>query len=475
MVSSLIRLALEALVAGPRSAQGVAAEIAGYGSQQIPAGAADLSAQAAETGYSVQNGTAVIRVRGALTKYRNIYEQPTGLRSYESIGLAVDAAIVDPKVKRVVLDIDSGGGTIAGAKELSDLLIRARCRKPLATWINGQMSGGAYWIGSAGQRIGAPRTGILGGLGLAFAHFDYSGRAEKLGVKITHLCAGKFKTAGNNMEPLSTESKSYLESRLATLHHIMTEDVRRNLGVGSGAIREIEDGREFVADDALGLGLITQISSDIQSFIVSLETLKEPALAVSVSASLPPAAGCKPAVADIAKLIADLANGAPAAPVNAMGDNGPGRGPVAVSPRPLSSSPNKGQGGTMTQADMVKVMVAAANSGVASSVSGNRYGMTAEQATLSKKLADLANGAPAAPVNAMGDNGSGRGPVAVGPRPLSSSPNKGQSGTMTQADMVKVMVAAANSVSENKYGLTAEQKSIVRMITDFANAAPALP
>ncbi|WP_366523531.1 hypothetical protein [uncultured Sulfitobacter sp.] len=76
--------------------------------------------------YAVIDGIAVIEIAGTLVHCGAWIGQSSGLTSYEGIAAQIDAAIEDPAVLGIALDIDSFGGEVAGAFDLADR-IRAAC------------------------------------------------------------------------------------------------------------------------------------------------------------------------------------------------------------------------------------------------------------------------------------------------------------------------------------------------------------
>ena len=222
--------------------------------------------------YTVTNGTALVPVRGVLRKAADPVLEYLGFYSttYGAVKEAFDAALADPKVNRVCMVIDSPGGMVAGAKELCDHIYAARGTKPVIAYADGRMCSAAYWIGSAADAIYAPRTAEIGSIGIIATHVDFSGADEKAGVKYTYLTAGHYKAMGNDSEPLSEEARAYIQDQLDTLYDVFVEGVSRNRSVDADRALAMADGRVFLADRAVEIGLIDAIKTDIA------ETLGDP-------------------------------------------------------------------------------------------------------------------------------------------------------------------------------------------------------
>ena len=80
--------------------------------------------------YALVDGIAVIEIAGTLVHRGAWIGQSSGLTSYEGIAAQLQAALADPGVRGIALDIDSFGGEVAGAFDLADRIRAARVQKP---------------------------------------------------------------------------------------------------------------------------------------------------------------------------------------------------------------------------------------------------------------------------------------------------------------------------------------------------------
>ncbi|MCK5236462.1 MAG: S49 family peptidase, partial [Deltaproteobacteria bacterium] len=212
---------------------------------------------------SVSNGTAVIPVQGPLFKKANMMTQYSGATSMEKVGNDFKAALANDDVENIVLKIDSGGGTIDGTKELSDLIYESRGQKPITAYVDGMAASAAYWIASAADKIVASsETALIGSVGVIAAHYDYSQYDEKMGVKKTYIYQGKYKGMAREAEPLSKEGKALIQGEIDGLYGIFIDSIAKNLGISSkDALNKTEDSKVFNSKEALERGLIHSIGT----------------------------------------------------------------------------------------------------------------------------------------------------------------------------------------------------------------------
>jgi ClpP class serine protease len=86
----------------------------------------------ADGNMTVRDGVATIPVRGPLFRYANLFTMISGATSYETLATDLQQAIDDPKVRGIILMIDSPGGEVNGSAELANMIFDARGKKTLS-------------------------------------------------------------------------------------------------------------------------------------------------------------------------------------------------------------------------------------------------------------------------------------------------------------------------------------------------------
>ena len=65
----------------------------------------------------IRNGVAVVSVTGPLVRYAGLLSEISGATSYSRVAKDLGEALRSPKVKKIILDINSGGGTVVGVRQ----------------------------------------------------------------------------------------------------------------------------------------------------------------------------------------------------------------------------------------------------------------------------------------------------------------------------------------------------------------------
>lgn len=215
-----------------------------------------------DQGYEVINGSAIIPVEGPIAKKMNLFTQVSGGSSTQLIERDFLAALKDNAVEKIILNIDSPGGTVDGIQELAKIVYENRGTKPVIAYTDGMMASAAYWLGSAADKIFiSGDTTNVGSIGVVTSHVDVSKYEEKMGIKTTEIYSGKYKRIASEYEPLSKEGKEYLHDITDYLYSVFVNDVARNRGVSKEDALKMADGKIFIGKQAVKVGLVDGVST----------------------------------------------------------------------------------------------------------------------------------------------------------------------------------------------------------------------
>lgn len=175
---------------------------------------------------TVRDGVAVIPVTGPIFRHANLFTAISGATATGVLATDIQAALDDPAVRALVLDIDSPGGEATGINELSDLIFQARGRKPIKAYVGGMGASAAYWIASAADEIVIDDTAQLGSVGVVFS---LERREDKPGTKRYEIVSSN---APNKRPDIETESgRAQLQTRVDELADVFLAKVARNRGI----------------------------------------------------------------------------------------------------------------------------------------------------------------------------------------------------------------------------------------------------
>jgi len=229
----------------------------------VPADDDELLAAAPDKASRSRAGAiAVLPLFGSISHRMGLMSEMSGGTSAEKFTQWFRAALNDPNVASIVIDVDSPGGTVHGVDELASEIFKARGVKPIVSVANAQSASAAYYIASqAGEFVVTP-SGEVGSIGVFAAHEDISKAAESQGVKVSLISAGKFKTEANPFEPLSEEARAALQEKVNQYYDMFVSAVARGRNTTVDTVRGgFGQGRMLNAKAALAEGMVDRVAT----------------------------------------------------------------------------------------------------------------------------------------------------------------------------------------------------------------------
>ena len=216
-----------------------------------------------QRGYEVINGVAVLSIEGVMAPKANLITQISGGTSTQMVQLELQAAVKDPTVRAIILQIDSSGGSVLGTPELAAAVARASAVKRVVTFSDGMLASAAYWVGSGADAIYlSGSTTMVGSIGVGIAHRDVSKANEAAGVKVTEISAGKYKRIAGQNDALSADGRASLQGQVDYIYSLFVDAVAAHRGTSVGAVLErMADGRMFIGQQAIDAGLVDGFST----------------------------------------------------------------------------------------------------------------------------------------------------------------------------------------------------------------------
>lgn len=217
---------------------------------------------------------AVIPVHGTLVKRTAGLNAASGLTSYTEIGAMLEAALADPQVVGILLDIDSPGGEAAGSFELARTIREATKTKPVWAVANDSAFSAAYAIGAAANRLIVSETGGVGSIGVIALHVDQSVKDANEGYRFTAVTAGNRKNDFSPHEALTPSAKADLQAEVDRLYGLFVDHVAAMRRLDATDVRGTEAGL-FFGGNAISAGLadaVGTLDSALTDFSVYLSS-----------------------------------------------------------------------------------------------------------------------------------------------------------------------------------------------------------
>jgi protease-4 len=181
------------------------------------------------------------------------------------------------RLKALLLDIDSPGGSATGSEVLYRAIQRVAEEKPVYAYVRGMGASGGYYLACAASKVYALPTALVGSIGVIYLRPVLEQLLSKVGVDFSVYKSGEFKDmTGFWRSPTDRESEKFQELINEIFDNFVTV-VAEGRSLDEAKVREIATGEIMTAQKGISQGLVDEIGD----FKDALEAAAE-------------AGGCKP-------------------------------------------------------------------------------------------------------------------------------------------------------------------------------------
>ncbi len=165
----------------------------------------------------------------------------------------------DPRVKAVVVQIDSPGGSAPVSDAIFRQLRKLSKKKPTVASILGSGLSGGYLVACGTRHVVALPTSLVGSIGVIFVRPVVEELLAKIGVRVevTHL--GKLKGMFQPWHEPTPEEQAKVKALTAEYYDWFVNSVAKARGLDPAKVREYATGEVFSGAKAKEIGLIDEL------------------------------------------------------------------------------------------------------------------------------------------------------------------------------------------------------------------------
>lgn len=206
--------------------------------------------------------TAIIPIQGAIdSQLPNAWWKPYVAASHEIVP-QIEAAMKDESVEKIVLLVNTPGGTVKAAEEFAKAVEKAASIKQVETFIDGGCYSAGVWITAHSHRIIAAPMSYIGSVGVIARYFDTSKYFEDVGIKSVAISTGEMKKMGLPGEPITEQMKQDVSGRITRLGERFKNILIEKRGIPKAKVDLIAANASYwPAEEAIELGLIDTIQT----------------------------------------------------------------------------------------------------------------------------------------------------------------------------------------------------------------------
>jgi protease-4 len=173
----------------------------------------------------------------------------------------LEAAAADPRVKAVVLRINSPGGAVTASDIMYHDLVEFRHKtgKPVVACMMDIAASGAFYLAMGCDLVIAHPSTITGSIGVIMSLYNAAGLAEKIGIASNPIKSGPIKDIGNPLREMTPEERAVLQQLVNTFYDQFVRIVAVGRRMPEEQVRVLADGRVYAGTEAQRLGLVDQV------------------------------------------------------------------------------------------------------------------------------------------------------------------------------------------------------------------------
>lgn len=214
-----------------------------------------------EREFEAHNGIAVLATIGPTVKYESFLTEWFGFVSTIRQQELLRQMRNDDSIRAVIHVIDSPGGTARDAPAFANALAETDRVKPVFTFATDLCASAGLFAGSQGRFFGAHSGTWIGSIGARAALVDSTKFWEERGFKIISIATGKYKDLGADGKVVTKDDIAEIKQELQVMADQFIEAIARGRHMSVAQVRELADGRIWIAEEAKARGLIDAVMS----------------------------------------------------------------------------------------------------------------------------------------------------------------------------------------------------------------------
>ena len=175
------------------------------------------------------------------------------------------------RIRSVVLDIDSPGGSATGSNYLYLAVKSLAQRKPVVAFIRGVGASGAYMLACPASRIVAIPSAIIGSIGVISMRPLLYEAMERVGVQMQTTKSHRLKDMGSMFREPTDEEHEKERELIDDLYNQFLEIVSEGRNMTMDEVKVLATGEVFTGKKSKELGLVDEIGSVERAIDIAAE------------------------------------------------------------------------------------------------------------------------------------------------------------------------------------------------------------
>lgn len=182
--------------------------------------------------------------------------------SHDQLLSQIRQAANDPKIKAVVLRIESPGGGVVASSEIHAMLKKVlEAEKPLVVSMGSMAASGGYYIATPADKIYANPDTLTGSLGVIISALNYEEAFDKLGLDQVVYKSGKYKDILSPARDATEQEDEILQAFVDEAYQEFVDVIVEGRELPREQVLNLADGRIYSGRQALNFNLVDELGN----------------------------------------------------------------------------------------------------------------------------------------------------------------------------------------------------------------------
>ncbi len=218
-------------------------------------------------GGEIETGNvALIQINGLITATGTDSMMQNGVKSDDIVSL-IEKAEENKKIKAILFEINSGGGSPVASDEISEAIKKAE--KPTVALIREAGASGAFWIATSADKVYANRMSVTGSIGVTSAGLTFEDFIEQYNITYRRLTIGEYKDTGSVWRGMTQQEKTITLERMQKIQEEFIKAIAENRNLETSFVEKYADGSIFLGNEAKEAGFIDELGNkqDVKKYL----------------------------------------------------------------------------------------------------------------------------------------------------------------------------------------------------------------
>lgn len=221
--------------------------------------------------WSEPDAIAIIGVYGSITTGESEPPPPVtlpipyigGSRSTgsETVVRQLENAFSNPKVKVIILRVDSGGGSALGSAEINAAIIRLKkkYKKPLIVSMGSAAASGGYYVSASADKIFADELTVTGSIGVYTARPNLDSLMKEQQIKVETFKRGENSDVISFFHKLDEKEREIIQGIIDFYYERFISAITEGRKLSREEAEQVAQGRVWMGTDAYNKKLVDEL------------------------------------------------------------------------------------------------------------------------------------------------------------------------------------------------------------------------